>query len=370
MNLKSLSVLIKPSSSKCNMRCKYCFYFDEISKRAVKDYGYMNNQTSEAIINYCYGATKEDATISFAFQGGEPTLIGIEYFQYFIEYAKKYKVQRKLNFSIQTNGTTLDLKWYQLFKENNFLVGISIDGFSKNHNNARIMSNEDDSYNLILNSLKQLQKHNISFNVLTVVTNLLSKQPKKYFQWILNNKIEHVQIIPCLPTSLCKKDVYKVSPQNLGKFWIDLFDLWYEQLMIYNNYIHIGWFENILLILNGQYPTQCGMLGNCAIQNVIESNGNIYPCDFYCDDKHLLGNVYKNDLKNICQNKVLGSFLKKEELPNICMECPYLKMCGGNCKHMRSNYIDGNYCAYQKLLNEKGFLFKKALYTIKERKMK
>lgn len=364
MKLQNLSILIKPSSSKCNMRCKYCFYFDEIASRNIQDYGYMNKQTLESVINYCYNATTNNATVSFAFQGGEPTLVGIEYYNHFITYANLHKQQRQINFSIQTNGTTLNKEWYQFFKKNDFLVGISIDGFSKNHDQVRIMHNHNPSYYLIIKTLKNLKKHNIPFNVLTVITNKLTKHTKQYFQWILTNKIDYVQIIPCLPTNLCQNDIYKVDPQNLGAFWIELFDLWYEQLINHNNYIHIGWFENILLILNNQYPTQCGMLGNCAIQNVVEANGNIYPCDFYCDDHHLLGNVLVHNLETICKNQILKNFLMPTKLPDICLKCKYLRFCNGNCKHMRSNYLDNNYCAYQHLLNQKLPLFKNALYKI------
>lgn len=369
MKLEHLTILIKPASSKCNMKCKYCFYFNEITQREIADYGLMPIGVAEAIINYCFQATTNNATINFAFQGGEPTLIGIDFYYHFINYALKYKQDRSLEFSIQTNGTTLNSKWLNLFKQYNFLVGISIDGFSSNHNNARILNNYNPTYHLIMKSLKQLQNYQIRFNVLSVITNNLSKQPKKYFQWLLNHKIEYVQIIPCLPTNLCQQDIYKVSPTNLGNFWITLFDLWYEKLIRNNHYIRIGWFENILLILNGQYPTQCGMMGNCSFQNVVESNGNIYPCDFYCQDQYLLGNVLNDSLSNIARKTILSNFLKPNPLPNICSKCCYLNYCKGNCKHMRSNYIENDYCAYQHLLNARLFLFKKALIHIIERNL-
>ena len=211
--MADFSTLIKPASSLCNMRCKYCFYADETSLRSTPCYGVMSKETSEKIIDRAYEFT-QNGGVGFAFQGGEPTVAGLDYFTHFVDYAKRKRPENvKLNFSIQTNGLLIDENWCKLLAENDFLVGLSMDGPRDINDFSRIDASGEGTFDRVLKTAKLFKKHKVEFNILTVLTKQAAKHPTQLWNFYQRNGFDFAQIIPCLaPLDLvCYKPCELVS---------------------------------------------------------------------------------------------------------------------------------------------------------------
>ena len=338
------SYLIKPASSLCNMNCKYCFYADVSSIREISNYGIMSEETVDCIIKQALEISDE---ITFAFQGGEPTMAGIDYFKKFVARVNFLKQNQKIHYSIQTNGLLINDEWIELFKSNHFLVGLSIDGYKNNHDSIRIQG-YNGTFDRIMKTLKLLQNASIDYNVLTVLTNELAKHPKTLYEFYKKNHIKYVQIIPCLPEISQNNGKYSLTPKNYYLFFITLFKLWKKDLES-GKYISISLFDQLVSIFSNKMPSMCGMLGKCQIQNIIEANGNVYPCDFYCVDEYLMGNVHEMKMNEmVCKH----FFNSEKRVCQLCGRCKFRKICNGNCKRMNVTYFTKTYCGYQQFLEE------------------
>src|SRR3712207_4965939 len=195
--MKSLSMLIKPASSNCNLRCTYCFYYDICNNREIKSFGMMKLNLLETIVKRAFNEAEQNCT--FAFQGGEPTLVGIDFYREFINFVKKYNT-RNINvfYSIQTNGTTINEDWAKFFKENNFLVGISLDGTKEIHDKYRLDTNKKGSFNKIMSNIQILNKYKVEYNILTVVNKNTSRHIDKIYKFFKKQDFRFLQFIPCL----------------------------------------------------------------------------------------------------------------------------------------------------------------------------
>lgn len=353
IRMKYFSTLIKPASSLCNMRCKYCFYHDVAQQRDCFSYGIMSDDVMKSIIARVFDYFQEETMITFAFQGGEPTIAGIQYFKRFVAYVnEKKKDVHHINYSIQTNGLLLNHEWYDFLYENNFLVGVSLDGFQENHDDLRLDVNNQKTHDIIMNHIKEMKNRNIQFNILTVLTSQLSKQAKQLFDFYLQHDLNNIQIIPCLPEFGNKENIYACSPKMYFHFYDELFKEWFKYLQE-GRYISINYFESLILLFKGIPPTQCGFLGYCNMQFVIESDGSVYPCDFYCLDEYKVGNILENSILELAKSNVVKTFIKeKKTLSKLCTSCRYFKMCYGNCKRLSICYYDNNSCALQKLMSK------------------
>lgn len=349
--MKYFSTLIKPASSLCNMSCKYCFYRDVVDHQLSFNHSIMSQETMQALILNTLNAFQEEITITFAFQGGEPTLAGLDFFQAFIKEVNKHqKTYHHIQYSIQTNGLLLDESWYAFFKENNFLVGISLDGMAKNHDFYRLDNHNNPTYEKIIKNIRALQQNEIEFNILTVLTSKLAKKPKEYFDFLIKNQFHNIQFIPCLAGLDQKDNPYSLHPKEFFFFYDTLFELWLKQLKK-GNTISIGFFDQILSILANLPPTQCGALGYCSNQFVIESSGDVYPCDFYVLNEYQLGNIKTNTLEEMAYSKTAKNFIyQKKESSTLCQKCRYFKICYGQCKRQRSCFYDQHYCGIAEFL--------------------
>ena len=184
--MKFLSVLIKPASSLCNLRCRYCFYEDVSRQREQMSYGVMTKGVMKHLIDRIFEAVDEDGTVVFAFQGGEPTLAGLSYYREFVVYVDSKKKNRTICYVLQTNGTLLDDEWGVFFRENQFLVGVSLDGYESNTNEFRIDSEGSGIYRNIMNGIDVLRRYGVEFNILAVITQKLSKHAKAFYSFLKN----------------------------------------------------------------------------------------------------------------------------------------------------------------------------------------
>lgn len=351
-------MMIKPSSSKCNLNCKYCFYNSIAEARYVKDYGFMEDKVLEEIvrksIEYCNGGY-----CNIGFQGGEPTLIGIDFYRKLIMYIEKYNNNNTIfNFVIQTNGILLDEEWVDFFKENKFLVGISLDGIKDVHNLNRIDHRKDDTHKDVMNSIKLLKKANVDFNILVVVTSVLARRAKASYRFFKEKGFKYLQFIPCLdPIEKDNKDYGKYSPsgEEYGNFLNEIFDMWYKDIKS-GEQISIRYFDNLIRFFLGCEYEACDMRGICSCQNIIESDGTVYPCDFYAYEKYKIGNIMDSGFEEIHKNKKVEEFIKysMKSINKECLECKYMSICRGGCRRYKENQDDNKniLChSYRKFLN-------------------
>ena len=308
--MKFLSVLIKPASSLCNLRCRYCFYEDVSRQREQMSYGVMTKGVMKHLIDRIFEAVDEDGTVVFAFQGGEPTLAGLSYYREFVVYVDSKKKNRTICYVLQTNGTLLDDEWGVFFRENQFLVGVSLDGYESNTNEFRIDSEGSGIYRNIMNGIDVLRRYGVEFNILAVITQKLSKHAKAFYSFLKNQGFSYVQCIPCLGELHCKTE-YQLRPDGYAKFYKTLYDLWLEDYRK-GEYRSISLFDNILLMLTDRVPNQCGMLGSCNMQFVVEADGSVYPCDFYVLDEYCCGNVVEHSVEEIGNSDGWKRFWEKK----------------------------------------------------------
>jgi uncharacterized protein len=353
--MKQLSVLIKPASSLCNMRCRYCFYADVSKMRSIPNYGLMTRDTAVAIIENIYEDLSDGDNITFAFQGGEPTLSGLHFFEFFVFQVKEKFQNVQVFYALQTNGLMLNDEWCVFLKSNNFLVGLSLDGDVTAHNSNRLDCNQQGTFSRVMQSKQLLESHNVDYNVLTVLTNGTARHPQKTWDFILKENIRYIQFIPCLDgLDAHKKSVWGLTPRKFYSFYTALFPLWKEQIQK-NNFFSVKLFDDLMnLFVLGQ-ATACGINGLCHPQFVIESDGSIFPCDFYVLDEYKIGNLKEITIRQAFNLSMIGSLHKhRPTLPQICGNCHYKFICGGGCKRLQSAmYVapDG-FCGLRSLLDD------------------
>lgn len=345
-----LSIMIKPASSLCNMRCRYCFYHDVSDIRQVKSFGIMSAETAENLIKKALDFA-DGESIAFAFQGGEPLIAGIDYFKNFISTVKKLnRKSSRIFYGLQTNGTLVTDEWAEFFAENNFLIGLSLDGDLK-ANRFRIDESGNNAYDKIISASEALKRHNVQFNILTVLTGYCAENIDSVYRTLTNKGFKYLQFIPCLrPFGNSSENEMYMTVRQYAKFLIHGFNL-YVKDYVRNDYTSVRYFDNIVRLYLGQATEQCGMCGHCMHQFVAEGNGNIYPCDFYCTDEWLLGNINDSDFNTLAHSKKAESFLRESlKVEENCKRCKYFPLCrDGGCKRMKN---DRNYCeAYKAFFN-------------------
>lgn len=337
--MKHLSLLIKPASSLCNMRCKYCFYHDIAEIRESSSYGIMNAATAENLIRKAFDFAERE--VSFIFQGGEPTLAGLNFFDDFIEKVNGLNSKGlKINYAIQTNGINIDEKFAELFSKNRFLVGLSLDGTRDINDFLRIDANNNGTHKKILAAAKLFDKHKIDFNILTVISSFTAKHIEKIYNYFKKCGFRFLQFIPCLDPleSGPFTSHYSLTPEIYETFLTTLFRLWYNDLCS-GNYISIRYFENLVKLARGERAEQCGLIGYCSGQFVIESDGSTFPCDFYCLDTWKTGNINEMTFDEISSSDNMIRFIETSlEKQDECSTCKVYYLCRGGCR--REKYIN------------------------------
>ncbi len=331
-----ISVLIKPASGNCNLRCDYCFYYDTMSKRERPSYGFMTLETLEAVIRRVLAYAEGHCII--AYQGGEPTLCGLDFFEKSLEFQKKYNRNNvRIENALQTNGYCVDRKWAEFFRENHFLVGVSLDGGPKLHDRYRRTPAGKGSFFQVMEHVELLRKAGVDFNILSVVNGTTAPQIRKTYEFYRKNRLDYLQFIACLDPLGEKPGgrEYSLTPEAYGQFLIELFDLWYEDLLE-GKQPYIRQFENYIAMLLGQMPESCDMRGICGLQYVVEADGSVYPCDFYVLDKYRLGNLNNDTIEAIDEAREKTGFIEASRQKEAgCQDCRYYSLCRGGCRRTR-----------------------------------
>ena len=353
-SMPQIHVMIKPASGLCNMRCRYCFYADEMSKRDQASYGIMSVETLEHVIREIFHFAEEQCTI--AFQGGEPTLAGLDFYRQCIRLEEKYNTKNiTVSHAFQTNGYVLDEEWYSFFAENHFLVGLSIDGIKATHDAYRRDIDGNDTYFRVLEKARGLQQAGVDFNILTVVNGRTAPKIRKIYEKYQKLGFSWQQYIACLDPiqEVPGQREYSLTPQVYGRFLIDLFELWDLDLR-QGKQPFIRQFENYIGILMGQQPESCEQRGVCSFQNIVEADGSVYPCDFYVLDDYCLGNLRTDSFQVIEQRRKESSFVENSiNHTEECRSCSYFAVCRGGCRRHREQpgreYGENYFCESYKM---------------------
>jgi len=343
--MRALSLLIKPASGHCNMRCTYCFYADVTESRSIKNHGFMSPETLELIVRKALSEATESCV--FGFQGGEPTLIGLDFYKKLLELERKYNIKNiKISHSLQTNGLLLDEEWAKFFKQNNFLIGLSIDSKKQVHDSLRFDASGKGTHKRCLSSARMLHSFQVEFNILSVITQYLASHPEQAYLFYKQNDFRFIQFIPCLDSPQAwsdnEKKAYSLDAKKYGKFLCRIFDLWYADF-IKNNYISIRTFDNYIQMQAGYPPESCAMAGVCSAYALIEADGSVYPCDFYAVDEFYLGNLTDKGFAQMLTSEKAEHFMAASRYvdPN-CQSCGFYNLCRGGCRRNREPIINGN----------------------------
>lgn len=335
--MPDINVLIKPASGMCNIRCRYCFYRDEAQNREIESYGFMSCETLEQVIKKTIDYS--DAVCTIAYQGGEPTLRGLEFFRKSMEYQRLYNSRGiKIINAIQTNGIGLDDEWAKFLKDNKFLVGISLDGTSYTHDSFRVDAKGNGTFHTVMESISLLEKYNVDYNILTVVNALTAKKANKIYEFYKQEGYEYLQFIPCLnPLGKGQERLpHSLTPKLYSQFLKTLFDLWYNDFE-QGKIVHIQQFEGYVKLLLHMHPEVCGMSGICSYQHVVEADGEVYPCDFFVLDEYKLGNLNQVSYDEINRKRREIQFVEKSAIvQEDCLQCKYYALCRSGCQRHRN----------------------------------
>lgn len=334
--MKQINLLIKPASSLCNLRCKYCFYEDEAQNRTQKNMGIMGEELTDTLIRQVFASVEPGGVVSFSFQGGEPTAAGLPFFQHFIDCVRQSKPANvHISYAIQTNGTLLNEDWAKFFKSSGFLVGLSLDGFRDAHDSHRVDVNGSGTWQRVLAAKRLLDQYGVQYNALCVVTKRCAQEPEKAYKSLKNLGFHYIQFIACLDPIGHERgqEPWSLTPEAYGRFLCQVFDLWYQDWTA-GDYHSVRLFDDYIHVLLGDGASTCATCGKCGAYLVVEGDGSVYPCDFYALDQWKLGNLRETSISELSAGEKAGSFLKWGTVkPAECFVCAYRAICNGGCKN-------------------------------------
>ena len=348
--MKNLQFLIKPASSACNLRCRYCFYADIAQNRSVSHMGMMGPETVDRLLSEAFANIEPKGSAHFAFQGGEPTVAGLPFFQSFTaKVAERKPKDVAVSYSIQTNGTLLNEAWAAFLKQHDFLVGISMDGYRDLHNYYRVNAEGKDTWKTVSGAFQMLTQAGVRTNALCVVTGQCAKHPDKAYRELKKLGVGYMQFIPCLdPIEEARGSMpFSLTPKAYGQFLCRLFDLWYED-WARGDYHSVRLFDDYVNILLGSTGwSTCATCGRCGAYFVVEGDGSVYPCDFFVLDRWKMGKFGENSLREMAESDEARDFLLwGREKPAECGSCRWFRLCNGGCKNdwERNGPPHNHYC--------------------------
>ena len=331
-----IQLLIKPVSGACNMRCRYCFYADEMQHRDTPLLGRMEYGTLETIVRKTLEHSEKQCM--FVFQGGEPTLAGLQFYQKLDEFVAKYNTRRlEVQYAIQTNGYVIDRAWAEWLAEHHYLVGLSLDGPRNLHDRYRRDARGEGTFDRAMQAADLFAQYGVQFNILCVVTAQAARNITNIYQFYKKHNFLYQQYIPCLEPLGAEGSgsAYSLTPPLYGAFLKRLFDLWYEDWRG-GTYIYNRTFENWIGMIRGIPPELCGMSGRCSPQLVVEATGMVYPCDFYVLDPYELGNLNECSFAEIERRRAEIGFIQQSgQLDPACRSCRWGFLCRGGCRRYR-----------------------------------
>ena len=353
--MRPVSLLIKPASGRCNMRCSYCFYRDETSHRVRCDLGFMSRETAEKLVEKAFRAAGGRGEVHFSFQGGEPTLAGLDFFRDFAALADERNRDRiPVHWALQTNGLLLDEAWADFLTSRRFLVGVSVDGDRSLHDRRRRDANGQGTFDRTIERIRMLLDAGADVNLLCVVTGQAAEKPKQVYRAMKSLGVRYLQFIPCLdPLEKPRGSMpWSLTPEAYARFLCGVFDLWYRDWEK-GDYVSVRQFDDWVHLAAGQPAGSCASCGDCGGYLVAEADGSLYPCDFYALDAWQLGTA-DQELTDLLKAETMEAFrARSRRKPAPCLVCPWFFLCRGGCPNDWDTEKGGNYycSAFQTFFN-------------------
>lgn len=339
--LQKRSILVKPVGSFCNLQCDYCFYLE---KQCLYDGPSSKHRMDDATVKKLIGdmfACSDAPT--FVWHGGEPTLMGLDFFVKVVEIQRLYAEGRAYSNAIQTNGILLNEEWASFLKNENFLVGISLDGPEHIHDLYRKDRQGNGTFHRVFENARMLLDQGVAVNVLSTVNNYSVKYPEELYKFFVKNRFTFMQFVPVVerdPNNPATAASYSVEAVNYGDFLNRLFKLWigdfdFKRL---RQKTSIRFFDSLIQQYVGMAPGHCIFQKTCGNALVVEHNGDLFPCDYLVGEDTRITNLHKMSLGKAFHSSPYTAFSKrKAELGAECQRCKWLKLCYGGCIKDRIN---------------------------------
>lgn len=346
---KPLYVMTKPVGAICNLACKYCYYLEKTNlyKENTSKFVMSDSLLEKFIEEYINSQTMPQ--VLFTWHGGETLMRPLSFYQKVVELQKKYANGRTIDNCIQTNGTLLNDEWCEFFHDNQWLVGISIDGPQEFHDEYRKNKQGKPSFMKVMQGIHLLNKHQVEWNAMAVVNDYNADYPLEFYHFFKELGCHYIQFTPIVErihphadgrhlAHVLQKDEkladFSVSPEQWGNFLCTIFDEWVKN-DVGEYFIQI--FDSTLANWMGAQPGVCTMAPTCGHAGVMEFNGDVYSCDHFVFPEFKLGNIYEKSLIEMMYSEKQIQFgqQKRDSLPNKCKECNYLFACNGECPKNR-----------------------------------
>jgi uncharacterized protein len=330
-------VMAKPTGARCNLRCDYCFFLKKDRLYPGSNFR-MSDEVMEAYIRQTIQAHSVPQ-VTIAWQGGEPTLMGLDFFRRAVAAEKKYaRPGMQIENTLQTNGVLIDAKWCRFLRENKFLVGLSLDGPRHMHDAYRHDKAGGSVFDRVVRAAKLMQKHRVEFNILCTVNAENSKHPLDVYRFFRDElKAPYLQFIPIVEVDRDDGDRVtdrSVRPEQYGQFLIDIFDEWVSR-DVGNTFVLF--FDGVLASYLRGRSSLCVLRPTCGDGVALEHNGDVYSCDHFVEPAHLLGNIMETSMGDLVGSEKQERFgrAKSDALPQYCRQCKYLFTCYGECPKNR-----------------------------------
>jgi uncharacterized protein len=339
--MQPFSLLVKPAGSDCNLDCSYCFYKDRAPQIGTGRQRMTEKVLEKMTKDYLQLGFERPA---FAWQGGEPMLMGLDFYKRAVELQKQYKgPKQKVENALQTNAILIDESWGQFLHDNNFLVGISIDGPKELHDYYRKDHCGSGSFDKVMKAIEVCKKFRAEFNTLTLINDKTADCSDEIFDFLTSLGTNFLQFIPCVEKDpeTGKITDFSVKPQRFADFFCRIFDRWKdygpEKLRIRD-------FDSILSFCSAGRHTMCTYDTRCSGYIVVEHTGDCYPCDFFVEPKWHLGNIFETPVGKIAAGSKKREFVRsKQNLCNKCLVCRHLDLCRGGCLKDRRIGAEDNF---------------------------
>lgn len=362
--MQPFALLVKPAGSDCNLDCKYCFYKNRpaispailrpcsgqacgqglppAQVRGLNGRQRMSDEVLEKLIKD-YLEVRLDIS-SFIWQGGEPTLMGLDFYKKAVELQDKYGMngQRVIN-SLQTNAILLDPTWCRFLHESNFLVGISIDGPIELHDYYRTDHSAAGTFEKVVRAIQCGKEHKLDFNTLTLLNDKNVEYPELLFDFLIELGVVYMQFIPCVETNKKTGEIegFSITPHQYGEFLCRLFDRW---CAYGTDKVIVRDFESFIISCADLHHTMCTYSDRCDQHIVIEHSGEVFCCDFFVEPRWRLGNIMETPIAELMRTDIKRSFATaKQNVANKCLVCRYLPFCRGGCLKHRAVFDDGSF---------------------------
>ena len=345
---QAFNIMIKPVGSLCNLRCHYCYYLDK-----AEIYGGREPLMSEQMLEHFvkeYIAANDVPEVFFNWHGGEPLLAGLDFYRKAIALQRKYGSGKKIHNTLQTNATLMTREWAEFFRDNGFLIGVSLDGPQKVHDAYRTGKGGASVFDRVRRGIFELYRAGVQYNVMATVNRQSEGKALEIYQFLKSAGTRFIQFMPVVEhvknglivspeTPGARLAPWSVSAAGFGRFLCDIFDHWVRNDV---GKVFVNQFDAALACWCGVQPGLCAMAETCGGNSIIEHNGDLYPCDHFVYADYKIGNIHQTDLRTLMNSskQVKFGIDKRSGLPQKCFRCRWFFACHGECPKHRFNTTD------------------------------